>query len=78
MDFETWTQKVINTISEKVAHQQNFQLRGLFEECEWEQLEKGERIAFGKYFANEVREGKIKGVISIERLKNNHSQYQKI
>jgi len=50
----------------------------LFEKCEWEQLEKGERIAFGKYFANEVREGKIKGVISIERLKNNHSQYQKI
>lgn len=78
MDFEMWTQKAIITIDKKVSSKQKFQLKGLFEECEWEQLKKGERISFGRYFANEVREGKVKGVISIERLKNNHSQYQKI
>ena len=78
MDFNAWTQEAVNTIAIKVVKNQKFKLKGLFEECEWCKLTKGERIAFGKFFANEVREGRIEGVVQIERLKNNHSQYQKI
>lgn len=78
MDYIVWTEKATIAIETKLVKNQKFRLKGLFEECEWEKLTKGERISFGKYFANEVREGRIKGVISIERLKNNHSQYQKI
>lgn len=78
MDYEKWRQDAIHAIETKVRKNQRFQLKGLFEECKWQQLSKGERILFGKYFANEVREGRINGIISIERLKNNHSQYEKI
>jgi len=78
MDFNEWTKEAIKIIEIKVVRNQKFELKGLFEECKWGNLTKGDRISFGKYFANEVREGRIKGIISIERLKNNHSQYQKI
>lgn len=78
MDYEKWMQKARESIQTELSHDRVFELKSLFKECEWETLEKGERISFGKYFANEVREGRIDGVKRVERGKNNHTQYIKI
>ena len=78
MDFNEWMQNAIDRIATNVNINQRFELKDLFEGCEWNQLSKGERISFGKYFANEVRENRILGVQSLERGKNNHSRYTKI
>lgn len=58
MDFNEWTQNAIDRIAANVNFNQRFELKDLFEGCEWDRLSKGERISFGKYFANEVREKK--------------------
>ena len=52
MDFNEWTQNAINRIAANVNFNQRFELKDLFEGCEWDRLSKGERISFGKYFAN--------------------------
>ena len=78
MDFNEWTQNAINRIAMNVNFNQRFELKDLFEGCEWGRLSKGERISFGQHFANEVRENRIFGVRALERGKNNHSRYTKI
>lgn len=77
MDFQLWMHKATDSIENSVQPGQKFELKSLFQPCEWEQLSKGERISFGKYFANEVREGKIENIRAIERAKNNHCNYIK-
>ena len=69
MNFNEWTQNAINRIATNVNYNQRFELKDLFEGCEWDRLSKGERISFGKYFANEVRESRIPGVQALERGK---------
>ncbi|MDE7363898.1 MAG: single-stranded DNA-binding protein [Ruminococcus sp.] len=54
-----------------------FEVKELFEEIDWKALSRGERVMFGKIFANEVREGKISSIIALERGRNNHSKYEK-
>ena len=78
MDFSKWTSDAINIIDAKIKANQIFELKSLFEGCEWEELSKGDRINFGKHFANEVRDGRIKNVIAVERGRDNHSKYIKI
>ena len=78
MDIDTWREKANLVISEKVLVGKPFELKSLFEGCEWEALSKGERIVFGKCFANQVRGGHIPYVVAIERGKNNHSRYVKV
>ena len=78
MNFLKWTEEAKIAIKTKVKVNQTFELKSLFEGCKWETLSKGERISFGKYFANEVREGNIESVIAIGRDRNNHSKYIKI
>lgn len=78
MDFQEWTIKAVENITDKVIAGQQFELKKLFHGCEWETLSRGERINFGKYFANEVREGRIPHVKAVERGKDNHSKYIKI
>ena len=78
MNYEKWMKEAIDNINQKVKTNQNFELKDLFEGCKWEKLTKGERINFGKFFANEVRENNVLGVVRIERAKNNHSKYTKI
>ena len=77
MNFELWTKRAIESIKSKVKINQKFELKDLFKNCDWENLSKGERISFGKFFANEVRENHINGISGIERAKNNHSKYIK-
>jgi hypothetical protein len=77
MNYDEWTKKACLNIM-KLNKGQEFELKSLFEGFEWESLKKGERIVFGKYFANEVRESRVNNVISIEKARNNHSKYLKV
>ena len=78
MDYDKWMQKARESIQTTLLTNRAFELKSLFMECEWEALKKGERISFGKYFANEVREGRVDGIKLVERGKNNHSRYIKV
>lgn len=55
-----------------------FESKSLFGGVEWEALEKGDRIGFGRYFANAVRNGVVQNVVRLERAKNNHARYMKV
>ncbi len=54
-----------------------FEVKELYKDIYWKRLSKGERISFGRYFANEVREGRIPDINALERGKDNHSRYVK-
>lgn len=76
MDNNEWLEKAKNKIIELPVGIK-FEVKELFEEVDWKTLSRGERVMFGKVFANEVREGKITDIIALERGKNNHSKYEK-
>lgn len=78
MEYDKWMRDAINSIQSKVTNHQKFEVKALFDGCVWETLGKGERISFGRYFANEVRSGKVPNVVLLERGKNNHLRYIKI
>lgn len=77
MDNEKWLMLAIQQIDEKVKENVPFEVKQLFKGFDWEQLTKGERILFGKYFANAVREGMVSNVIRVQRANNNHTRYIK-
>lgn len=78
MDIELWMDNAKEIINQKVKIGQRFELRSLFETVEWETLRKGERIQFGKDFANAVSEGRFPNIERVERGANNHAQYIKV
>ncbi len=77
MDFELWMRRAEESIAQKVKVGQRFEVRGLFEDVEWETLSKGDRIRFGKDFANAVVEGRFPNIVRIQRAENNHARYVK-
>jgi hypothetical protein len=78
MDVEYWMKKAEKCITEKVADGKKFEIRSLFEAVEWEKLRKGDRIQFGKDFANAVKEGRFPNLKRVQKAENNHAQYVKI
>ena len=77
MDYELWMEKAESCITERMAVNRPFELSSLFEKHEWETLSKGDRISFGRFFANAVRSGAIENVAQLDRAKNNHAKYIK-
>lgn len=77
MDYEKLLNHAKNHIEKKVRVGTIFEAKSLFDGIEWEALKKGEKIGFGKYFANAVHDGAIKNVIRLERAENNHARYMK-
>lgn len=77
MNHAKWLEQARQYLDTNVKVGQTFECKSLFPEHKWNQLTRGERISFGQYFANEVKEGRIPGVIRIDRAKNNHSIYRK-
>lgn len=78
MDYESWLKRGLKNVEFNIKPNMPFKLKELFIGTEWEQLTKGERISFGRYFSMAVDEGKIPNVIKMEKAKNNHNKYQKI
>ena len=56
---------------------QVFLAKDLFPGTEWNQLQKGEKLSFGKQFKNAVLDGNFSGVVYIGKAENNSAQYQK-
>lgn len=77
MDMNLWMEKARTAIL-RLPAKKPFELRDLFQGCEWETLSKGERIQFGKHFKGEVLDGRVKKVEFITRAINNHAKYQRI
>ena len=77
MDNEKWLTIAKQKI-ETIENGKVFQVKDLFENVDWTTLKKGERICFGKFFSNEVRELHIENVKALERGKDNHSRYMKV
>lgn len=77
MNYQIWKEIAIRSIQDKIQSGKVFVVKDLFVGAEWENLSKGERIGFGRFFSNEVNEGHVPDVTKIERAKNNHMRYRK-
>ena len=77
MNYQEWMNSALNRIRNDVAQGGCFEVKDLFEGHAWKALSRGERVGFGRYFANEVREGRADGITRLERGKDNHSRYIK-
>ena len=63
MNYDEWFIQALISIDSKVKTGQSFEVRSLFDGIKWNTLSAGEKKSFGRYFANAVREGSIKGVV---------------
>ena len=78
MDYATMMQIALENLNNSVDYNTPFETKSLFNGAEWEAVPKGDRISFGKYFADEVKEKNVPQVVRIERNKNNHARYMKV
>lgn len=76
MDMQLWLERAIAKIATMPSGKE-FEIRNLFYEVDWEALPKGDRIRFGKFFKNEVSDGRVTGIRYKEKNKNNHAKYIK-
>lgn len=75
MDYEGWLNRAKKTIKENMRPGVKFEVRQLFPGHEWEELSRGERISFGKYFSDAVKDGRLEFVSRCENGKTRHNQY---
>lgn len=76
MDYKALLEKAEAKI-QKLEIGEGFEVKALFNGIDWENLTRGEKILFGRYFSNEVNDGNVKGVRKIGKAKNNHTIYIK-
>lgn len=77
MNYEEWLVRAQTYIELKVTPNQAFECKSLFPACEWDRLSRGDKVGFGKFFSNEVQDGRVPGIVKIDRAKNNHCLYRK-
>ncbi len=77
MDYSELLKKANARIS-TIPYGQVFLAKDLFSGTEWNQLQKGEKLNFGKQFKNAVLDEKFPDVVYIGKAENNSAQYQKI
>lgn len=77
MDYELWMERACHALETQVAVGRKFEVKHLFPGHEWETLSRGERITFGKYFSDAVKEGKVPTISKCEEGKSHHNQYIK-
>lgn len=76
MNNEEWMEKARAAI-EKCSANATFTLKDLYPENEWNALSKGDRIQFGKFFCNEVGDGRVPGVVRTNEKGNSPANYRK-
>lgn len=76
MDNEKWL-RVIKAKIESLPSGEQFEVKNLFDGIVWSNFSKGERISFGIFFSNEVKDGRVSNVMRIKRGKDNHRKYEK-
>lgn len=77
MNSELWMGKARESLR-KIKPGAMFSAKDLFEGVEWNNLPKGDRLGFGRYFKNAVISGAIANVEYIGKKQNNSAQYRKI
>ena len=78
MDYNKWMEEAKNIINTELEIGKPFEVKSLFPKYKWDILEAKEKRAFGRYFANEVREERVSNIRPCERGKDNHCKYMKI
>ena len=76
MENSVWMNKALIKISQAESGD-IFVLKDLFEGIDWNSLSKGERQSFGRYFKNEVNDGRVAGVGYYGKAPNNSAKYIK-
>ncbi len=76
MDYSELFKRANLHISD-ISDGQIFLAKDLFPGIEWNQLQTGEKLSFGKQFKNAVLDGKFPSVMYIGKAENNSAQYQK-
>lgn len=77
MDYEVWMELAKRAIEANIQVGQKFEVKNLFTGYDWEQLSRGERSSFGKYFSGAVKDGRLPMVERCEENRNRHNQYVK-
>ena len=77
MDYEKWIRRACDTIGNNITVGTIFEVKQLFPGHEWEELSRGERSLFGRYFSNAVKDGRIPSIKKCEEGKNHHNRYIK-
>lgn len=77
MNHEEWMALAKETIKTSIQPGIMFEVKQLFPGHEWDALSKGERISFGRYFANCVGDGGIENVARCENGRTRHNRYIK-
>ena len=76
MDYNELIGKANEQI-EKIQANKVFFVKDLFHGTEWDELERGEKLGFGRYFKKEVMNGTVQNVVYIGKADNNSVQYEK-
>ena len=76
MDNLKWMDRAQSRLSQ-IGENTEFFLKDLFDGVEWNALTVGERLGFGRFFKNEVSEGRVPNVEFIEKAPNNSARYKK-
>lgn len=77
MDYEYWIKRAELAIENDIQPGRKFEVKHLFPGHEWEALSRGERISFGRYFSDVVKEKRLFNVEKCENGKTRHNQYIK-
>lgn len=76
MNNDEWMERAQATIASRTANNE-FMLKDLYSENDWNALSKGDRIQFGKFFCNEVGDGRVPGVVRINGKGESPARYRK-
>lgn len=74
---ELWMKEACEAINSQISLGVKFEVKQLFAGHKWESLSANDRRVFGRYFASEVKEGRVPNVEICEPAKNRHNQYEK-
>lgn len=77
MDSDQMLDKARKAIA-KLPINETFVVKDLFIGTEWNNLSANDQRAFGRFFQENIKKKKIKGIVKIENNKAHHAQYRKI
>ena len=76
MDYNELLRKAKEYIG-SIRSNEVFFVKDLFHGTEWNELERGEKLGFGRYFKKAVMNGSVQEVEYIGKADNNSAQYRK-
>lgn len=77
MEYGYLLERAVQQI-DAIAVNDKFLVKDLFVGTEWNDLEKGDKLGFGRFFKNAVIENEIPNVVFIGKAKNNSAEYRKV